>query len=153
LLKLAVERQSYTQLLTLKMDPRVKTLALGLTQQFTLSKQLYDGILEVQKALEEIRALRAKAAGTPLEQKLAALEGQPAGGFGGGRGGAPEGPETLNSITGGLNQLMGLLQGADVTPTTQLVTAVGQRRTALMKLMTQWNVLKSEARAQNLAIE
>jgi hypothetical protein len=48
---------------------------------------------------------------------------------------------------------MGLLQGADVTPTTQLMAAVGQRRMALAKLMTQWNVLKSEAHTRNLAIE
>ena len=67
--------------------------------------------------------------------KLTALEGQAASGFGGGRGAAPEGPETLSSIVGTLNQLMGLLQGADVTPTTQLVAAVSQRRAALTKLM------------------
>jgi hypothetical protein len=44
------------------------------------------------------------------------LEGQTGGG--GGRGGAPEGPETLTSVIGALNQLMTLLQGADVAPTT-----------------------------------
>jgi hypothetical protein len=32
------------------MDPRVTTPGLELTQQFTLSKQLYDGILAAQKA-------------------------------------------------------------------------------------------------------
>jgi hypothetical protein len=58
-----------------------------------------------------------------------------------------------HSISAGLNQLMGLLQGAEVTPTTQLVAAAGQRRTALTKLMAQWNALKSEAHAQNLGIE
>ena len=54
--KLTVDGKSYTQPLTLKMDPRVTTPALGLTQQFTLSKQLYDGIIEAQKTLDEIRA-------------------------------------------------------------------------------------------------
>jgi hypothetical protein len=57
--KLTVDGKSYTQPLTLKMDPRVTTPALGLAQQFTLSKQLYDGILGAQKTLEEIRARRA----------------------------------------------------------------------------------------------
>src|SRR6185436_10532347 len=91
--KLTVNGKSYTQPLTLKMDPRVKTPALGLAQQFTLSKQLYDGQVAVQNALAEIRALRAKTAGTPVDQKLAALEGGGGGGRGGGgRGGAPEGP-------------------------------------------------------------
>ncbi|MBI3400385.1 MAG: glycoside hydrolase [Acidobacteria bacterium] len=146
--KLTVNGKSYTQPLTLKMDPRVKTPSLGLAQQFTLSKHLYDDLLNVQKTLGDVRALRAKATGTPLDQKLAALEGG-----GGGRGGAPEGPDTLGNISGGLNQLMGLLQGADVTPTTQLVAAVGARHAAVAKLMAQWTALKAEARRMNLGIE
>jgi hypothetical protein len=142
--KLTVGGKSYTQPLTLKMDPRVKTPPLGLSQQFTLSKQLYDGILDVQQALEEIRTVRLRVSGTPLDEKLAALSGQSGGGLGGGRG-MPNGPETLNSISGGLNQLMGLLQGADVTPTTQLTAAVGERRAALAKLKARWSALKAEA--------
>jgi len=169
--KLTVNGTSHIQPLTLKLDPRVKTPAIGLAQQFTLSKQLYDGLLAVQTAQDEIRAMRERAgrrraslSGEPtrsaeslalqtLEQKVTALEGQPAAGFGGGRGGALEGPDTLSNITGGLNQLMGLLQGADATPTTQLVTAVGQRRAALNKLLARWSALKTEARSLNLVIE
>src|SRR5437879_12753871 len=37
--KLTVDGRSYTQPLTVKMDPRVKTPPLGLAQQFILSKQ------------------------------------------------------------------------------------------------------------------
>jgi hypothetical protein len=171
--RLTVDGKSYTQPLTLKMDPRVTTPPLGLAQQFTLSKQLYDGVLAVQKAQDEIRVLRERSArlladrngapettrspeGLALQAfvgKLTALEGQAASGFGGGRGAAPEGPETLSSIVGTLNQLMGLLQGADVTPTTQLVSAVAERRAALNKLLAQWSALKAEARTMNLVIE
>ena len=61
-MKLTVDGKSYTQPLTLKMDPRVKTPPLGLAQQFTLSKQLYDGIIEAQKSLEELRALKGRLA-------------------------------------------------------------------------------------------
>jgi photosystem II stability/assembly factor-like uncharacterized protein len=149
--KLTVDGKSYTQPLTVKMDPRVKTSPLGLAQQFTLSKQMYDGMVAVQKTLQEVRALRAKAAGTPFDQKLAALEGQ----AGGGRGGppTPEAADTLSGIGGGLGALMNLLQGADVAPTTQLVAAVAQRRAALTKLMTEWTALKAEARRLNLAAE
>jgi hypothetical protein len=42
---------------------------------------------------------------------------------------------------------MGLLQGADVTPTTQLMTAVSQRRAELAKLLARWNAIKTETRA------
>src|SRR5207302_3766991 len=63
--KLTVDGKSYTQPLTLKMDPRVKTLPLGLAQQFTLSKQLYDGIADAQKAIADLRALRSRLAELP----------------------------------------------------------------------------------------
>ena len=146
--KLTADGKSYTQPLTLKMDPRVTTPATGLLQQFTLSKQLYDGIIDAQKALGEIRERRGSAKASAerpgagdLDKTLAALEGQ----AGGGRGAAADGPDTFNSVIGGMNQLMGLLQGADVAPTTQLVAAVGERRAALAKLMTRWNVVKAES--------
>jgi hypothetical protein len=41
--QLRVNGRSDTQPLTVKMAPRVKTPAIGLTQQFTLSKQVYEG--------------------------------------------------------------------------------------------------------------
>src|SRR5262249_4612190 len=139
-----------------RMDPRVKTPALGLTQQFTLSKQLYDGLLEVRRAQDAARELREQIrtrrgsggderALVELDQKIAAIEGQVAAGVGGGRGAAPEGPETLNSIAAGLNQLMGLLQGADVTPTTQLAAAVPTRLRTLREVMGRWNAVKQDA--------
>jgi photosystem II stability/assembly factor-like uncharacterized protein len=144
--KLTVDGRSYTQPLTLKMDPRVKTPPLALSQQFTLSKQLYDGIIEAQRSLEDLRALKATvtqrgANSNAMLDRLTALEGQPVG-----RGGAADAPDTLNSVIAGMNQLMGLLQGADMTPPTQLVKAVGDRRAALAKLQTRWTALKAEAR-------
>ncbi|HEX7139252.1 MAG TPA: hypothetical protein VF219_15465, partial [Vicinamibacterales bacterium] len=144
--KLTVDGRSYTQPLTLKMDPRVKTPALGLAQQFTLSKQLYDGIIEAQKSLDELRgtktAVTQRGAGSSAAlDKLTALEGQPVG-----RGAAADAPDTFNSVIGGMNQLMGLLQGADATPTTQVVKAVADRRAALTKLQARWSALKAVAR-------
>jgi photosystem II stability/assembly factor-like uncharacterized protein len=140
--KLTVDGKSYTQPLTLKMDPRVKTPALGLAQQFTLSKQLYDGIIEAQQTVGDIRARLAVASNDPARssevETLRALEGQAAG-----RGAAADGPDTFNSVIGTMNQLMGLLQGADVTPTTQLTAAVAARRAALTHLMARWAALKS----------
>jgi photosystem II stability/assembly factor-like uncharacterized protein len=137
--KLTVDGRTYTQPLTLTMDPRVKTPALGLSQQFTLSKQLYDDIIDAQRALQALRAKKATLGPdqAALLGKLNALEGQ-----GGGGRGAAEGPDTLSSIAGGMNQLMGLLQGADAAPTTQLTRAVAQRHAALAKLIAQWNALK-----------
>ena len=138
--KLTAGGRSVTQPLTLKIDPRVKTPAPGLTQQFTLSKQMYDGMIDAEKALNEIRTARAGLpADSPRATALQKLEGQ----GGGGRGAAVAGPDTFTSLIGSMDQLMNLLQGADVAPTTQLVAAVGQRRAALEKLLADWRTLRS----------
>jgi hypothetical protein len=42
---------------------------------------------------------------------------------------------------------MGLLQGADAAPTTQLVAAVAARRQELAKVLARWNTLKTRDRA------
>jgi photosystem II stability/assembly factor-like uncharacterized protein len=155
--KLTVDGKSYTQPLTLKMDPRVKTTALGLQQQFTLSKQLYDEANAAAKALAEIRAVRAEVArvrgqaqGAPeaiaaFDQKAAAIEGGGGAGGrgGGGRGGVSAGPETLSSAGASLSALIRMLEAADVAPTTQLTAAVADRRAAVRAVMARWRALKN----------
>ncbi len=128
--KLTVNGQSYTQPLLVKMDPRVHTLGAGLQQQFNLSKQLYDDLVASSAAVAQLHALRAKwkelqnrAGQSPaadaiaeMDKTASALEGTARGRFGGGRGGAPTGPDTFNSVDSSLNALMQLLQEADGRP-------------------------------------
>jgi len=133
--KLTAGGQSYTQPLTLKMDPRVHTPPTELAQQFALSKQIYDDLLKASNVLDEIRKLRAQNKDTPLDQKLAAIEG--AGGGGRGRGAPVGGPDTLTSVSGVLSTLLRLVEGADMAPTTQVVAAAAERRKALATLLAQ----------------
>ena len=104
--RLTVNGQTYTQPLTVRMDPRVKASAATLARQFTLSKGVYDDINRTRGVLDELRALRANlrdiraratgdagAAIDSLDRAAAALEGG-GGGFGGGGGGGG-GPPTL----------------------------------------------------------
>jgi hypothetical protein len=153
--KLTANGRTYRQPLTVKMDPRVKTLAAGLQLQFTLSKQMYDDAVKIQKTLDRVRAvrnqlqqLRGKAQGavadelTAFDDKVAALEGGGGGGGRGGRGAVAAGPPTLGSAVGPLTTLMRLLQDADVTPTTQAVAAVADRQKALTLLLDRWTALK-----------
>jgi photosystem II stability/assembly factor-like uncharacterized protein len=147
--KLTVNGQSYTQPLTVRMDPRVRTTAAGLLQQFTLSKQCYDDVLKISKVMDEARALRERLKNAPdadLEKKLNAIAGAPGGGGrfggGGGRGPVAGGPDTLASVSAALGQLMRLIENADVAPTTQMVAAVADRHAALAKLMGEWAKLK-----------
>jgi len=180
--KLTVDGRSSTQPLTVKIDPRVKTSAAGLAQQAELSKAMYDGAVEAQAALAEIRAIRAQVkqiqekagqsqsaitqALADFDKKAEAIEGAAGGGFGqrggggippaGMRGGAGAGPaqDTLSSIGGSLTQLMSLMQGADAAPTSQVAAAVAERRQAFAALMAKWSAFKAQdIRALNTKLE
>ena len=162
IVKLTVNGKTYAQPLTVKMDPRVKTPAAGLTYQFSLAKEMYDGALDAQSALQQLRSIRAQVkqlqeragqsavsqALATFDKKAAALEGSGSGGdrFGGGGGFGPGGggQDTLAGIAGSLSMSMGLLQGADTAPTSQVVEAVTSGRKALASLMTRWDELKSQ---------
>jgi photosystem II stability/assembly factor-like uncharacterized protein len=151
--------QTLEQPLTLRMDPRVKTPAAALAKLSEMSVALYDGILDSQRSLQELRALRAQMKKTRDEavqaqrpapvlgaidawdKEAATLEGG-AGGPGGPMGGppAPGGPggagapgfqDTLAGIGMSLNQLMSALQASDTAPTTQLAAAVAERLKSL----------------------
>jgi len=153
--KLTANGKSYTQPLIVKVDPRVRTPLAGLTQQFNLSKQMYDGIVETSAALRQLRAIRAQvkslqeragqgAASQELaafDKKAASLEGGGGGGFGP-RGGG--GQDTLAGISGSFSSLMGLLQGADAAPTSQAAAAVADARKAFANLIARWNGLKTQ---------
>jgi hypothetical protein len=157
--KLTVNGQTYSQPLTLKMDPRVKD-ALGVQQQSTMSKALYDDVLAAEKALAQVRAVRAQLAEmrdragsaadaiAAFDKKALEIEGATGGGRGGrggggGRGALPTGPETLSSAAGSLSGLIRLLEAADVAPTTQLAASVADRRRQIAALMQRWTALKT----------
>jgi photosystem II stability/assembly factor-like uncharacterized protein len=164
--RLTVNGKILTQPIVVKMDPRVKIPAAGIGQQSDLSKQMYDGVLDSQAALRQLRAIRAqvkavqeKAGQSPAAQvladfdkKAAALEGGGGGAGGGMRGGGGGfgpgagggGPDTLAGIGSSLTSLMSVLQGADAAPTSQVLAAVADRQKALAGLMAKWAVLKAQ---------
>jgi photosystem II stability/assembly factor-like uncharacterized protein len=135
------------QPLTVKMDPRVKTTAQGLAQQFELSMQCYTGMRQAHEKLTQIRKLRTQLkelqgksadkgltdALAALDRKAAALEGTPL------RRGErpPEGPResSLAGVSRELQQLLSVLQGADAAPTTQAVAACEETGRALRHLL------------------
>jgi photosystem II stability/assembly factor-like uncharacterized protein len=158
--KLTVGGQSYTQPLTVKMDPRVKTPPEGLAQQFELSMQCYEGMGQAHKAVEQIRKLREQVKGLqeraqgPLKEALAELDRKTAAIAGSGRGGGPRmggmrgrmssGEVSLTRLQGEMGALLGTLQGADATPTMQVVAASGEVRQSLAKLLARWHELQSK---------
>jgi len=149
---LTVNGKSYSQPLTVQMDPRVKTPATGLAQQFKLSQQLYNDLLTVvpasdqaSAALKQLKDLQKQAQGdvlvavNTLNEKLQTLSG--------GRARRP-GPGTETPSLGGtrtrLLALFGVFQEVDETPTTQAVAGVIELERELPPLMQQWQAIKTK---------
>jgi len=153
--RLTVNGRTYTQPLTVRMDPRVKASTATLARQFALSKGLYDDIARTRAALDSVRALRAglrelrqrsagdAAAIDSLDRAAGALEGG-GGGFGGGGGGGGT-TSTLGGIIGQLGQLYDALQEVDAAPTTQLVSAVQEAQRDVPAAIGRWTTLRTRA--------
>jgi len=165
--KLSVNGQTYTQPLVIRMDPRVKTPLAGLGEQYRISKQLYDGMVETSTMLSQMQGLKDQihqrksqtaqaAAGEALdafEKQLEALEGQQQNRLAALRGGAsPRASVTLVRFQ--LAGLLNMVQQADVAPTAAQIAAAGQLGESLAKLAARWNTLKTAGLARlNAALQ
>ncbi len=156
--RLTVDGKTYTQPLTLVLDPRVTTPAAGLEQLASLSRQLYDEAVATHAEYVRARELVGKLGGehdsvaTAFRGKVEALAPAPVGagarGFGGfGRGGPPA-PPNLESASNALMAAAMAMQGADVTPTAADVAAADRARAQASAAMSQWNVLESGGLAE-----
>jgi photosystem II stability/assembly factor-like uncharacterized protein len=150
---LTANGKSYSQPLTVKMDPRVKTSPAGLAQQFKLSDQLYAQLFTLAPAVEQandarrqLKAIRQKlsegtlaAAVDQMDQKLQALVGG-----GGRRPGAGTEPPTLAGMRTRYLALFNVFQEADVAPSTQAAAGVKEVEQQLPPLMARWAAIKSQ---------
>jgi N-acyl-D-aspartate/D-glutamate deacylase/photosystem II stability/assembly factor-like uncharacterized protein len=144
--KLTADGKSQSQPMTVKIDPRVKTDAAGLEQQFRLSMEAYRGMEQTFDTVEQIRKYREQNKGNAeLDKKLAAIAGE-------GRGdasspGLPGGTidlrdPNLTRLNNGFSSLLEHLQNADLPPTEPMILAATELHNALTKLMSDWNQLK-----------
>ncbi len=144
-LKLTVDRATYTQPLTIKMDPRVKTSADGLREQFDLETRITDAMHRDFVALQEVRSLREQlkksnfAGAAALEKKAAAIEGTEGFQY----LSTPEG-RRLTRLNAGLAQLLGDVDGADAAPTSQALATFGELDAALREQLDQWQEIKNK---------
>ena len=143
---LTVDGQSFAQPLTVQMDPRVKTSAADLQEQFDLSWQLYQLRLTLgpigkkfDDINEQLTKLKARAAERPdVTEKLEAFV-QSLAQFGPphARPGAPPTLFVLESV----ERLFNEIQGADAAPTTAVKAAVADVQTKTGPLMEAWRKL------------
>jgi hypothetical protein len=158
--RLTVNGKTYSEPLTVKMDPRVKTPPEGLRQQFTTALGAWEAMHRANAALAEIKKVRSQLRSRPekpdkglvaamdaLDKKVAELQGarrprradMVASGI---QSGADR--QSLTSLVGEFAAILQLVEGADVAPTTQAVAAAEQSEHALSELLATWSRLKSQ---------
>jgi hypothetical protein len=106
--RLTVNGQTRTAPLEVRMDPRVKASAAEIQQQYTMSRRL-DGA--IRRTATELVAARSR-----------------------GEAGAARAQE-LQRLTGTLTQLFGVIESADLAPTTQAVAAVEEMLAAVERVL------------------
>jgi len=142
--RLTVNGKPYTQPLTLRLDPRVKTPAAGLQQLASLTREMYDAAARSRAAYTEARALSDAAAGTrraQLDSIAPPAARQPSRGFGRPRGPTP--PPTLESAGNAALAAAMAMQDAETTPTASQVAACARARAQVNQVMARWARVRS----------
>ena len=144
--RLVVDGKTYTQPLTLVLDPRVKTPASVMAQVASLSREMYDGAVSLRATYVAARTLsdRLTSAGTAaLKAQIDSLAPPPARGarpaFGFRQ--APSGPPTLVSVGAAMMAAAMAMQDADVAPTTRQLEAVAKARAQYKEVLAQFKGL------------
>ncbi|HWJ22975.1 MAG TPA: hypothetical protein VNS52_11535, partial [Gemmatimonadaceae bacterium] len=151
--RLTVGGKSFTQPLTLRLDPRVKTPAAGLARLASLSRSAYDAAVATQAAYAKARALAAaldSVHGADADAFKARLDSlAPAAGakVAPRRRGAPTPAPTLPSARDALIAAAMAMQGADVTPTAAEEAAVTKARTDANAVTARWTTLRTSGLA------
>ena len=149
--RLTVDGRSFTQPLTLRMDPRVATPPAGIALAGSLTMRCYDGIARARAAQAAVRGLREQIASrrekagalagalAALDQKAAAIEGAGGGRFGPGGGGSG-----LGRVAADLYSVMNIVDDADMAPTAQAAAATSTLQRSLADLLAKWEALKAQ---------
>jgi len=146
-IKLTADGKIYTQSLTVKMDPRVKTAVADLQKQHDLSLQCYESRKQCAEILKEIQRFRvmlqsqltsamikvAEKLG-PLERKAGQLENTPQGSQ----------EPSFGRINNSFASIFNILQNSDRPPTSQAISALAETQNQKQQLMIKWKEIKSK---------
>jgi hypothetical protein len=160
--KLTVNGKSYSQPITVKQDPRVKTPALVMQQVYSLTRSTYEGARDAQQAAHQAQSLRdqiakldAKGATkdslSAFDEKLKSLVGPP-----GGRGGTPSPfgpapvppptPGTPDSLADASSVLAAVMNSlaSDMQPTALQLKTIADAQARAGQVMTRWAAAKTQ---------
>jgi photosystem II stability/assembly factor-like uncharacterized protein len=148
--RLTVDGTTYTQPLTLSLDPRVKTPRASLQQLSAVSKELWMRAHETHRAHRQARAFSALLAGVEgagaaaFRARVDSLA--PATPAGGRPRGRRRGVGPASSLSGAALSLMGAanaMQTADVAPTAVQLAAARMAQAQATEAMTRWTALRT----------
>ena len=145
--KLTVNGKTYTQPLTVKGDPRVKTSAADLKIIHDLSVQSYNGIKESIPALSQIEILKKQVktllsqSKEPLTNALTAFEKQLSK-FETTAQGSSE--SSFTRLEMALSSVFNILHDTDMPPTSQTISATNSNVAKLKALSAQWKSFKTK---------
>jgi hypothetical protein len=158
--KLTVDGKTYTQPLTLKMDPRIKRPDSELRAQFKMETGAVRGMNESFKALAQLKSVqeqlaeRSKVSSGPLADALAAVHKKVAELEGGvqsdffGVPAAGKQPESFSTLNQRFGTLLAVADSADAAPTSQAETAYREEEKALQERQQQWSAIRDHDIAQ-----
>jgi photosystem II stability/assembly factor-like uncharacterized protein len=144
--RLSVNGRSYSQPLTVKMDPRAPITAAGLKLQHDIGVRMNDAISRDFTALGEVRRQRALlkaqregAKAGEVADSLVALDTA--------LGAIESGPRTgtaqnLVRLNGELAGVLDAVEGADMDPTAQTVAAAADLERSLAAVLVQWSEIQ-----------
>jgi photosystem II stability/assembly factor-like uncharacterized protein len=152
--KLTVDGKSYTQPLSVQMDPRVKTSEADLRKQFEMEAGIVKGMNETYETLQQVRTLRpqvtdraGKAKGAladslnALDKQTGELEGASQGALFGVPASGKQ-AENLSTLNQHFGQLLTVVDSADAAPTTQAAAVYLELEDSLGKLLAQWKKVR-----------
>jgi hypothetical protein len=154
--KLTVNGQSYSQPLTLKMDPRIKTSTEDLRKQHEMQMGAVEAMDDTFESLEQVKSVRgqikelSKEAGgkeklakglTALDKQCAELEGGTQHSFYGvPSSGTP--PENLSTLNQHFTAILAVADSADAAPTTQATAAYQDLEQSETALRRRWSAIR-----------
>jgi hypothetical protein len=144
--RLTVDGKTYTQPIRVVLDPRVTTPASVIAQISSLSREMYDGAVELRKAYQSARKTSAgltSPGDAQLKARIDSIAPPAALGLrrGFGPAAAPSGPPTLESARAATMSAAMSLQEADVAPTSRQLAAVAAARAQYKEVMARWKAL------------
>ena len=167
--KLTANGQTYTQPLTVKMDPRIKTPAEDLKLQHSISMQCWTSMSVIGDTQKQARDLLTQLAALSdnkgvdgklaemikdLSQKVSSLTGGDSPRRGGGRRVDTGTRPALSSLYGQFSSILGIVQEAEAKPTNAAIDAAKKIQANLDTLMGTWQeLLKTDIPALNKQLE